>query len=277
LKLKNRGETTLKTILITGSSRGIGYGLAENFLRLGQKVVLSSRSPDSLEIAVNKLSASYPADQIAGTTCDVREIDHLYQLWDFGRERFGQIDIWINNAGIGQSQTDFWDLESYLVQDLIDTNITGAMYGAIVALQGFREQGWGAFYNMEGLGSDGRQVEGLTLYGTSKRALNYLTNSLVNEVKGSDIIVGAISPGMVLTDFILSRYEGKSPEEWASARRIFNILADKVETVTPYLAEQVLQNTKNGTRIRWLTPPKVLWRFLTARFSKRDLFEDFDL
>jgi len=139
------------------------------------------------------------------------------------------------------------------------------------------KQGRGAFYNMEGLGSDGRQVEGLTLYGTSKRALNYLTNSLVSEVKGSDVIVGAISPGMVLTDLILKRYEGKDPEEWESARRIFNILADRVETVTPYLAAQVLKNQKNGARIRWLTGGKAFWRFLTAVFRKRDLFKDMDI
>jgi NAD(P)-dependent dehydrogenase (short-subunit alcohol dehydrogenase family) len=277
LKLKIIGETTLKTILITGSSRGIGYGLAENFLRLGHNVVLSSRSQDSLDSALAKLSAIYSPDRIAGTTCDVRDYDRVDYLWEFGLERFGQIDVWINNAGIGQAQTDFWDTDITLIQDLVDTNITGAMFGAKVALAGFREQGWGAFYNMEGLGSDGRQVEGLTLYGTSKRALNYLTNNLVNEVKGSKIIVGAISPGMVLTDFILSRYEGKDPEEWKSARRIFNILADKVETVTPYIAEKVLANTKNGARIQWLTSGKVIWRFLTAGISKRDLFRDLDI
>ena len=239
-------------------------------------MVLSSRSYDGLETAVNKLSSSYPTDRVAGTTCDVRDYDRVQYLWEYGMDRFGQIDIWINNAGIGQSQSDFWDLDAIMIQDLIDTNVSGAMFGVIVALKGFREQGWGALYNMEGLGSDGRQVEGLTLYGASKRALNYLTNSLVNEVKGSDIIVGAISPGMVLTDFILSRYEGKAPEEWESARRIFNILADHVETVTPYLAEKVLGNNKNGARIQWLTPGKVFWRFLTAGFSKRDLFKDLD-
>jgi NAD(P)-dependent dehydrogenase (short-subunit alcohol dehydrogenase family) len=198
-------------------------------------------------------------------------------LWAYGKEKFGEIDIWINNAGIGQSQTDFWDLDPDLIQDLVDTNVTGAMFGAKVALAGFREQGRGAFYNMEGLGSDGRQVEGLTLYGSSKRALNYLSDSLASEVKGTEIIVGALSPGMVLTDFILGRYEGKDPDEWESARRIFNILADKVETVTPFLAEKVLQNQKNGVRILWLTPGKAFWRFLTASISKRDLFSDLDI
>jgi len=267
----------LKTILITGSTRGIGYGLAENFLRLGQQVVISSRSQESVDSAINKLSESYPHERIDGMACDMRDFDRVQALWGYAVDRFGVIDIWVNNAGMSQAQNDFWKLDYHLIQDLVDTNITGAMFGARVALGGFREQGRGAFYNMEGLGSDGRQVEGLTLYGTSKRALNYLTDSLVSEVKGSEIIVGAISPGMVLTDLILNQYEGKAPEEWASARRIFNILADKVETVTPYLAEKVLENTKNGARIKWLSGIKAFWRFLTAGFSKRDLFKDMDI
>ena len=267
----------MKTIIITGSTRGIGYGLADNFLSLGHQVVISGRSRDSVNQVVEKLGNQHNQERVGGFPCDMRDYHRVESLWSYGRERFGEIDIWINNAGIGQSQTDFWDLDIDLIQDLVDTNITGAMFGARVALAGFREQGRGAFYNMEGLGSDGRQVEGLTLYGTSKRALNYLTDSLASEVKGTAIIVGALSPGMVLTDFILSRYEGKDPSEWESARKIFNILADKVETVTPFLAEKVLENQKNGASIKWLTPGKAFWRFLTASISKRDLFQDLDL
>ncbi len=267
----------MKTIIITGSTRGIGYGLADNFLSLGHQVVISGRSSESVDRAVEILADRYSKAGVGGFPCDMRDYDRVESLWQYGSERFGEIDIWINNAGIGQSQIDFWDLDPKLIQDLVGTNITGAMFGAKVALAGFREQGRGAFYNMEGLGSDGRQVEGLTLYGTSKRALNYLTDSLVSEMKGTNVVVGALSPGMVLTDFILSRYQGKDPSEWENARKIFNILADKVESVTPYLAEKILQNKKNGARINWLTTPKVLWRFMTAGISKRDLFQDLKL
>lgn len=267
----------MKTIIITGSTRGIGFGLAENFLRLGHQVVISGRSEESVDRAVAKLAEEYPQDRIGGFSCDMRDYQRVVELWQYGRDTFGQIDIWVNNAGIGTSQIDFWDLDPNLIQDLVDINVTGAMFGARVALAGFREQGRGAFYNMEGLGSDGRQVEGLTLYGTSKRALNYLTDSLASEVKGTGIIVGALSPGMVLTDFILSRYEGKDPSEWESARRVFNILADKAETVTPFLVEKMLQNQKNGARIKWLTSLGVLGRFMTAGLKKRDLFADLDL
>ena len=267
----------MKIIVITGSTRGIGFGLAEQFLEAGHGVVISGRYRESVDKAVDKLQASFPGAEILGLPCDMTEFGQVKNLWDKAVERFQKVDIWINNAGIAQAQTDFWDLTPEQIQTLVKTNITGAMFGAKVALAGMLQQGGGAFYNMEGLGSDGRQVEGLTLYGTSKRALNYLTNSLISEVKGSDVIVGALSPGMVLTDLILKRYEGKSPEEWESARKIFNILADRVETVTPYLAGQVLKNQKNGARIQWLTGGKAFWRFLTARFNKRDLFEDMDL
>ena len=267
----------MKTIIITGGTRGIGFGLAENFLRSGQQVLLCGRSQNGVDQALENLSKEFSAEYLAGTVCDMQKYQDVENLWQFGIEKYDKIDIWINNAGIGQAQTPFWELEQELVREVVNTNITGAMFGAQVALAGFLKQGWGAFYNMEGLGSDGRKVEGLTLYGTSKRALNYLTDSLASEVKGTNVIVGALSPGMVLTDFILSRYEGKDPSEWESARKIFNILADKVETVTPYLAEQVLKNKKNGANISWLTPGKAFWRFISANFTKRDLFKDLDV
>lgn len=263
----------MRTIVITGSTRGIGLGLARQFLAAGQRVVISGRKQESVDRAAAGLRSAYPDAELLGIACDMTSFSEVEMLWTQAVERFGSVEIWINNAGIAQAQSNFWDLTQQQIQDLVETNITGAMFGARVALAGMLQQGQGAFYNMEGLGSDGRRVPGLTLYGTSKRALNYLTESLAEEVKGRGVIVGAIRPGMVLTDLILKRYEGKEPSEWEGARRIFNILADRVETVTPFIAARVLQNQRNGVLISWLTGPKVLWRFLTAGLRKRDLFE----
>jgi NAD(P)-dependent dehydrogenase (short-subunit alcohol dehydrogenase family) len=263
----------MKTIVITGSTRGIGFGLSQQFLEAGHSVVISGRHRESVQQAFDRLRASFPGAKVLGVPCDMTDFNQVENLWKEAVQHFDKVDIWINNAGIAQSQTDFWDLTPAQIQALIDTNITGAMFGAKVALAGMLQQGRGAFYNMEGMGSDGRWVEGLTLYGTSKRALNYLTDSLVKEVAGTGVIVGALRPGMVLTDLILKRYEGKQPDEWENARKVFNILADRVETVVPFLAERVLNNQKNGALISWLSGGKVLWRFLTAGLRKRDLFE----
>ena len=134
------------------------------------------------------------------------------------------------------------------------------------------EQGFGSIYNMEGLGSSGPIIRGLALYGTSKSALSYLTKSMAKETQGTPILVGGLRPGMVATKLIAEQYEGH-PEEWERSKRIFNILSDHVETVTPWLARKVLNNNKNGVNIVWLTRFKVLKRFLTAPFHKRKIFD----
>ena len=262
----------MTTIVITGSTRGIGRGLAEEFLKRGHRVVISGRSTSSVEEALARLADDHPPERIFGQPCDVREYKQVQALWDAAVNHFGRVDIWINNAGITSDQKAFWKLAPDEIQAVVETNLIGLMYGCRAALRGMREQGSGAVYNMEGLGSDGRRVEGLALYGSTKRAVNYLDEALFEEAENSGVLVGSLSPGMVITDLITERYRGK-PEELARAKRVFNILADRVEIVAPWLAERILENEWHGAEIRWLTRWKVLWRFLTAPFRRRDLFE----
>lgn len=263
----------MKIVVITGSTRGIGYGLADAFLDLGCAVTITGRTPASVEGAVSKLSAKHEADRILGQTCDVTQIEQVQALWDAAVAHFGRIDIWINNAGISHPRRDFWEHSPKRIQAVMDTNLVGVMYGSQVALRGMLDQGFGSVYNVEGMGSDGRQVEGMTLYGTTKYGLHYLTDALVEETKRTPVLVGALSPGMVITDMLTSE-EVRSEEDWETTKRIFNILADRVEDVTPWLARQVLDNDKTGVRIKWLTRGKIMARFLTSPFRKRDLFEE---
>jgi len=97
-------------------------------------------------------------------------------------------------------------------------------------------------------------------------------DALVLEAKGSPVIIGAISPGMVMTDLIMEGLDRDDPD-WPRAKRIFNILADRVETVTPWIAQRVLANTKSGARINWLTSMKAFRRFALSPFRRRNLFE----
>ncbi len=262
----------MKTVVITGSTRGIGFGLAKSYLELGHRVVISGRGREAVERALATLTADFSPDHLLGVPCDVLQYAQVRSLWDRAVSGFGGVDIWVNNAGVAHPQTAFWAMDPARVSTVVRTNLVGAMYGARVALAGMVEQGRGALYNMEGLGSDSRRVEGLTLYGTTKYGLRYLTESLADEVEGTGLIVGAMSPGMVITDLITDQYEGKSEQDWERGKRIFNILADRVETVAPWLAAQSLENQKNGARIAWLSRGKILWRFLSAPFRQRDLF-----
>ena len=261
----------MKNIVITGSTRGIGYGLAEAFLRQGCAVAISGRTETSVHRATTALAAGYDSAQIFGHACDVTRFEQVQSLWEAAQSEFGRIDIWINNAGLGNPQLDFWKHPPEQLANVVQTNLLGTMYGSKVAITGLLAQTGGALYNMEGLGSNGRRVTGLTLYGTTKYGLRYLNEGLVEETRGTPVLVGTLSPGMVVTDLLTGQYQGRT-EDWERAKRIFNILADRVETVCPWLAGQVLANKKHGTRITWLTRPKIITRFLMSPFRKRNLF-----
>jgi NAD(P)-dependent dehydrogenase (short-subunit alcohol dehydrogenase family) len=261
----------VKVVVITGSTRGIGNGLANAFLEQGCSVVISGRAEAGVASAVEALAERYEGERVWGYPCDVRDYDQVQSLWDAAQRHYGRIDVWINNAGLGHPQCSFCEHPQDRMHAIVETNLLGTMYGASVAMRGMLDQGFGSLYNMEGLGSDGSRVKGLALYATTKYALRYLTESLVRETKGTPVLVGALSPGMVTTEFLTGQFEDR-PEDWERAKRIFNILADKAETVTPWLARKVLANKRTGVRFNWLTRGKVMARFLMAPFSKRDLF-----
>ena len=262
-----------KVIVITGSTRGIGLGLAGAFLARDCAVVVNGRTAASVDQAVDQLAAKYNRERILAHPGDVTHVQQVQALWDASRAHFGRVDVWINNAGLAHGQTDLWQHDPAQIEAVVQTNVTGAMYGARVAIAGMLDQGFGAFYNMEGLGSDGRRVEGMALYGCTKYALAYLTDALVAETRGTGLVVGALQPGMVVTDLLTGQRSG-SPEDWERAKRVFNLLADRVETVTPWLADRVLANTRTGARIKWLTPWRLIRRVLAAPFRRRDLFEE---
>lgn len=260
----------MKTIVITGSTRGIGMGMAREFLARGNKVMISGRSAASVEKALTELHSKY-GDNVAGQPCDVSSYEQLQALWDAAKATFGQVDIWINNAASILPMKNMTEQNPEAMRTLVDTNLTGIMYASQIVLNGMREQGSGHFYNMEGSGSDGRVSVGMTPYGSTKYALTFLTKSLMKEMKDSPVKISLLSPGIVITDMWSDLYS-EEPERWERSKRFLNILGDKVETVASWLVTQILQNDKSGNKIAWLTTPKIMRRFLTASFNKRDLF-----
>ena len=148
-----------KTIVITGSTKGIGYGLAEEFLKRGHNVVVSGRNQERLDKAVASLSADH--NNVAGCFCDVTILEDNEKLFAFAKEKFGRVDIWINNAGVAHAMTNVWELPIDVIQDSVNANVYGSIYGSRVAIQGMLEQeGGGWIYNLEGFGSSGRTMAG---------------------------------------------------------------------------------------------------------------------
>lgn len=264
----------MKTLVITGSTRGLGLGLAEAFLARGCAVMISGRGQDAVSRVAAGLGEKYGQDHVAGRACDVTRYDDVQALWDAAVARFGRVDVWINNAGVAHEGRPMRELDPAQMRAVIETNITGSIFGARVAMLGMLAQGEGQIFNMEGYGSDGtvRARPPLSIYGTSKYAIRYLSRALAIEAGDSGVLVGILSPGMLTTELVTSQYEGR-PEEWERAKRILNIFVERVETVAPWLADRVLANTKNGAAIRWLTPLKMAGYFAMAPFRKRNVFE----
>ena len=208
----------MQVIVVTGGTRGIGLGIADALLARGQRVVVCGRAATDVDRVVAELGAAHYSERVAGFPCDVTDVAAVQALWNGAVERFGRVDIWINNAGLGSGSTPLWEQEAARLAAVVDTNITASMYGCAIAMRGMLAQGGGHIYNMEGLGSDDRMIPGTTAYGTTKRAIRYLTRALAREAAESPVKVSAISPGMVVTDLLLAGLDGK-PEQMAKSRK----------------------------------------------------------
>lgn len=261
----------MKHAVITGSTRGIGYGLAEELLARGCQITLNGRTNAAVEDAQHQLAARYGEEQLYGHPADVTRLHEVEALWEKSLDRFGKVDIWINNAGIGHALSPMWEIPVEELAEVVAANVLGVMYGSRVAIRGMLEQGYGQLYNMLGFGSKGNTRHGMSAYGASKAAVSNLTKALIGETRDTPVQIGSLSPGMVATDFLLDRLRA-DPELLARSKRIMNLLTDRVETVTPWLADKLLANDKTDTHIEWLTAPKILGRFLKAPLSRRDIF-----
>ena len=261
----------MKNIVITGSTRGIGLAMAKEFLKAGCLVTLSGRGGSLRQELLQELQTYQDTYQYI--PCDVQNKLDLESLWGAAESRFGEVDIWINNAGQNAPHDWIFNTGECYVQTVIGTNITGMILGAQVAANGMLKQGHGAIYSMEGLGSNDMIQKKTILYGTSKRALTYFMKGLAKELEGTGVIAGRLSPGMMLTDFITKTPDGSvaAIETDEQFRKIFNILADKPESVAAFFVPRMLNNTKNDKQIAWLTGGKAAWRFLTAPLRRHRL------
>jgi NAD(P)-dependent dehydrogenase (short-subunit alcohol dehydrogenase family) len=139
----------MKTVVITGSTRGIGYGMAHEFLQRGHQVMISGRSAESSEKAALALAIKHDAARIGHCACEVADYGQVQGLWDAAVKRFGRVDVLINNAGVTTYEEHFEKLPPDDIRMIVETNSIGMMYGSHVALRGMQTQGSGQIYNIE--------------------------------------------------------------------------------------------------------------------------------
>ncbi|MEY4270491.1 MAG: hypothetical protein RLZZ58_1707, partial [Pseudomonadota bacterium] len=120
----------MSVVVITGSTRGIGRGLADAFAARGHSVVISGRNAAEVKAVVAAVAGS------AGAPCDVADAGQVQALWDYAIRRFGRVDMWINNAGFAVTHKWTRDLSLADMYAMTSANLFGGIHGTRVALDG---------------------------------------------------------------------------------------------------------------------------------------------
>ncbi|MFC8569937.1 SDR family oxidoreductase [Streptomyces sp. NPDC057245] len=199
-------ELSGKVALVTGASRGIGYGVAEALVARGDRVCITGRNEDALKEAVEKLGA----DRVVGVAGKAHDEAHQAVAVERVMEAFGRVDFLVNNAGTNPVFGPIADMDLNVARKVFETNVLSALGFAQRTWHAWQKDNGGAIVNIA-------SVAGLSpspfiaAYGVSKAALINLTVQLAHEF-APGVRVNAIAPAVVKTKFAAALYEGREEE-----------------------------------------------------------------
>jgi NADP-dependent 3-hydroxy acid dehydrogenase YdfG len=207
---------TGKIIVITGASSGLGEATARLLAAQGASVVLGARRMDRIQSLADELNRN--GGKALAVKTDVTHCDEVKRLVDTAVQRYGRIDVMLNNAGLMPSSP----LERLKIHDwdqMIDVNIKGVLYGIAAALPYMKQQKAGHIINVSSVA--GHKVRaGGAVYAATKHAVRALSEGLRQEVKPYNIRTTVISPGAVATELPNSVTE---PDIAANMRRVYEM------------------------------------------------------
>jgi len=207
--VKDLFDLTGKTAIVTGGSRGIGREMAEGLAEAGANLMLCARKIEQLDETVSAFAANNY--NVAGRACDVSKPDEVQAIIDATVERFGSVDILINNAGTSWgAMPEDMPLERW--QQVIDVNLTGCFLFAQTAGREMLKQGKGSIINIASIAGMTSSANGpfYAGYVASKAGLIGLTRELAASWGRKGIRVNAIAPGFFhskMADAVIDIYE----------------------------------------------------------------------
>lgn len=291
--MEKRVRSGPRNVVITGSTRGLGKALAREFLIAGDRVVIASRSSDSVAETVEELQeemesklyhpflmgsvqdgdsppirATKDGARVVGMACNVSNVADVRALAEFAAAELGSVDIWINNAGVSKGFRPLVQFSDDDIRQIVSANLIGSLLCTREAIRVMKSQPKGGHvFNMDGAGSGGSSTPLTAVYGATKCGLRQLHSSLLKECKRSRVGVHTASPGMVLTDLLLS---GASLQN----KKMFNIICELPETVARTLVPRMREIKGTGKAINFLTPPRILLALITAWVRRGRWFDE---
>ncbi|MFR9797358.1 SDR family oxidoreductase [Streptomyces sp. MS06] len=199
-----------KVALVTGASRGIGYGVAEALIARGDRVCITGRNEEALKEAVERLGA----DRVIGVAGKAHDEAHQAETVERTMAAFGRVDFLVNNAGTNPVFGPIADVDLDVARKVFETNVLSALGFAQRTWHAWQKDNGGAIVNVA-------SVAGLSaspfigVYGVSKAAMINLTAQLAHEF-APGVRVNAIAPAVVKTRFAQALYEGREEEAAAA-------------------------------------------------------------
>ena len=188
-----------KVAIITGGTRGIGLATAKKFIQENATVVIFGSKKETVDKALSELKEAFPKKEIIGFYPNLIDESELKEVFDKIKEKFGHIDIIVNNAGIS-SKTKIDDYSEEEYDKISNLNIKSVFMTSKVAVP-YLKQSKGVILNTSSMVSIYGQPSGV-MYPASKYAVNGITKSLARELAPFGIRVNAVAPGIIETDMV---------------------------------------------------------------------------
>ena len=191
-----------QTVLITGASRGIGAAAAREFAAAGANVVLMARSADAIE----EIAAEIGGLAVTGDVADYGDMDRAVAA---AVDRFGGLDILINNAGLALGLEPLYEGDIDQWEEMIDANIKGLLYVSRAVIPQMKTKGTGHVVHIGSIAGE-MAYPGGNVYCATKAAVHSLSKSMNIDLQGTGVRVSNVAPGAAETNFSNTRFSGDS-------------------------------------------------------------------
>jgi short-subunit dehydrogenase len=235
---------TNNVIVVTGASRGIGAAIARAFAKENCKLVLCGRDRDKLDQVAKEIGL--PEGHVVTVAAEIRTAEGMKQIVETAYDKFGRVDVFINNAGVGwmkpamETSEDEYDVT-------FDTNLKAVFFSFKELIPRMKAQGGGQIINVSSMA--GKQgVAGIAVYSASKAALNALCEAVGGEVRYDNIKISVLAPGSTETGF-----GGRGPAAKAGKMRL---QAEEVAQAALFMALQDQNAWVSNVELRPLIPKK---------------------
>lgn len=236
------GYLSGKIAAVTGSTKGIGYAIAESIAREGAAVAVCGRSQQTVDAAAKRLSES-TGSQVSGLAVDVRDPGQVSEFFKMIDSKFGGLDILVNNAGLGifapvaEITYEGW-------KETLETNLSGVFYCCKEGIPRLRQRGGGSIINISSLAGK-NPFAGGAAYNASKFGLNGFSEAMMLDHRRDHIRVTYVMPGSVDTDFS-SR----------SAKAEWKIAPEDIADIVLSVIRMPARTTVSRVEVRPSIPPK---------------------